>query len=77
MPTASNDNQYRDSPPTAPASARSVSFPPSAIFYAATPPAAPFGFENIYRDAGPGMALVFLTFDALLLEHSPFPSLRR
>ena len=60
MPTASNDNQSRL--PTDGSRLRQIGFIPLlAIFYGYTA-GGPFGFENIYRDAGPGMALVFLTF---------------
>src|ERR1700689_4529589 len=60
MPTASNDNQSRL--PTDGSRLRQIGFLPLlAIFYGYTP-GGPFGFENIYRDAGPGMALVFLPF---------------
>ena len=60
MPTASNDNQSRL--PTDGSRLRQIGFLPLlAIFYGYTA-GGPFGFENIYRDAGPGMALVFLTF---------------
>src|SRR5580692_10114248 len=60
MPTASNDNQSRL--PTDGSRLRQIGFLPLlAIFYGYTA-GGPFGFENIYRDAGPGMALIFLTF---------------
>ena len=60
MPTASNENESRL--PTDGSRLRQIGFLPLlAIFYGYTA-GGPFGFENIYHDAGPGMALIFLAF---------------
>ena len=60
MPNASNEN---NSPlATGGSRLRQIGFLPLlAIFYGYTS-GGPFGFENIYHDSGPGMALVFLAF---------------
>src|ERR1700684_98337 len=60
MPTASNDNQSRL--PTDGSRLRQIGFIPLLAIFSGYTAGGPFGFENIYRDAGPGMALVFLTF---------------
>lgn len=60
MPNASADN----APQVAEANARlrQIGFIPLlAIFYGYTA-GGPFGFEDIFKSSGPGMALVFLTF---------------
>src|SRR5580658_690852 len=60
MPNASADN----APKVAEANARlrQIGFIPLlAIFYGYTA-GGPFGFEDIFKSSGPGMALVFLTF---------------
>src|ERR1700722_17240398 len=60
MPTASNENESLL--PTDGSRLRQIGFLPLlAIFYGYTA-GGPFGFENIYRDAAPGMPLLFLTF---------------
>jgi amino acid transporter len=60
MPTASNE---KIPPPPGDASRlRQIGFLPLlAIFYGYTA-GGPFGYENIFHDSGPGMALVFLAF---------------
>jgi amino acid transporter len=60
MPTASNE---KNSPPSADAARlRQIGFLPLlAIFYGYTA-GGPFGYEGIFHDSGPGMALVFLAF---------------
>ncbi|HUJ30887.1 MAG TPA: APC family permease [Candidatus Acidoferrum sp.] len=60
MPTERSDN--RASAPHASASLRQIGFLPLlAIFYGYTA-GGPFGYEEIFRSSGPGMALVFLAF---------------
>jgi amino acid transporter len=60
MPKASSAAQT--APSTDASRLRQIGFLPLlAIFYGYTA-GGPFGYENIYRDSGPGMALIFLTF---------------
>ena len=60
MPNASSEPQPAQQ--TDASRLRQIGFIPLlAIFYGYTA-GGPFGFENIYHDSGPGMALIFLTF---------------
>jgi amino acid transporter len=60
MPNSSSELQ--PTPSTDASRLRQIGFLPLlAIFYGYTA-GGPFGYENIYRDSGPGMALLFLTF---------------
>jgi amino acid transporter len=60
MPNSSAENAHKVA--KANARLRQIGFIPLlAIFYGYTA-AGPFGFEDIFKSSGPGMALVFLTF---------------
>jgi amino acid transporter len=60
MPKTSNDKN--SPPPSDAARLRQIGFLPLlAIFYGYTA-GGPFGYEGIFHDSGPGMALVFLAF---------------
>jgi amino acid transporter len=62
MQTDANQNLQRHVTPSAKAHLRQIGFLPMlALFYGYTA-GGPFGYEEIFRSSGPGMAIVFLAF---------------